>query len=338
MRCHLTPHPEAPPSLIVKRYTGDDARAFSDWAGVVFLSSLADAHGIAPHHYGGDAAARLLVLEDLGEWRTLGELLAAGDSEAIEGALSALAQPMARLVAGTMGTELAERYERLRLALPGGAGLGRRQEAARWCEALPRAAAWFVALGFPVDAAFDRACARVAEAYAEPGVFLAFSHGDPAPSNNLIGPTGARLLDFEYGTYRHALYDVTGWYILCPLPEAWAAILHNAFRQHLAGMCSLAADEATYRAAWATMCAYRAMALLSWFPLNILDADRPWAEGWTMRGALLTAATRLERATAGVSELEAISDAASRLAGAARDRWPDIGEGVPEWESIGTTR
>ena len=169
---------------------------------------------------------------------------------------------------------------------------------------------------------------------ADPGAFLAYSHGDPAPSNNLIGPTGARLLDFEYGAYRHALYDVTGWYILCPLPEAWATILHDTFRRHLAGMWPLADDESAYRAAWATMCAYRALAMLSWFPYDMLDADRPWAEAWTMRGALLTAARRLGRVAEGVDGLAALATAGGRLARAAQARWPELIEGVPEWERI----
>ena len=338
VRCHLTSHPQAPSSLIVKRQTGDDARAFSDRAGVQFLSGLAGAAGIAPRYYGGDAAARLLVVEDLAGTRTLGELLAAGDHAAIEGALRALAVPMARLVTSTRGTALAERYERLRLGFPGGAALGRQREAARWREALPRAVAWFAAFGCPVGSSFDAECGRVAEAFAEPGAFLAFSHGDPAPSNNAIGPAAAWLLDFEYGAYRHALYDITGWYILCPLPEVWAAILHDSFRQHLAGMWPLASDESAYGAAWATMCTYRALAMLSWFPPDMLDADRPWAEGWTMRGALLTAALRLERAVTGVPGLAVINTAAARLARAARERWPEIGEGVPDWERIGAAR
>lgn len=171
----------------------------------------------------------------------------------------------------------------------------------------------------------------LAQMYAEPGPFLALSHGDPAPTNNHVGPSSTRLLDFEYGAYRHALYDVTGWYVLCPLPETWLAALHGTFREHLARDGALSVDEEGYGAAWAAMSAYRALAILGWLPLDIVDEDRPWAEEWTMRGALLTAATRLGRATAGPGGLSALSEAGSQLARAARRRWPELGSGLPWW-------
>ena len=47
--------------------------------------------------------------------------------------------------------------------------------------------------------------------FGEPGPFLAFTHGDPAPTNNHVAGDEVRLLDFEYGGFRHALYDITAW-------------------------------------------------------------------------------------------------------------------------------
>lgn len=330
VRCALAPHPVAPRAVIAKVQTGDDARGFSEWASLAFLASLEGAEGVAPRFHGGDADARLIVMEDLGEARTLADVLATGDAAASEAAARSLAEPMARLVAATAGAERAGRYAQLRAGLPGGEGTGRRAEAERWRAAWPRVAAWFAALDCPTGAGFEAAFARVADTYAEPGAFLALSHGDPAPSNNHTGPA-ARLLDFEYGAYRHALYDITGWYVLCPLPERWVAGLHDAFRQRLAGVWSPLDDDPAYRAAWGAICAFRALAMLTWLPREIVTADRPWAEGWTTRGALLTAATRLGRATAGVPALAALHEAGERLAGAARARWPELGAGLPQW-------
>jgi hypothetical protein len=337
VRCELAPHPAAPRSLIAKQHTSDDARGFSDWAGLAFLSSLAAAHGVAPRFFGGDPAARIYVMEDLGRAGTIADAVAAGDAEALRGALRSLAVTMARMVAATAGPTLELRYEQTRGDLPGGEESNRHEEAKRWRAAWPRVAAWFDALGCPLDGEVEQAFNRVFDIYAEPGPFLAYSHGDPAPSNNHIGPDAARLLDFEYGAYRHALYDITGWYVLCPLPEAWAAEMHATFRHHLAGSWAPATDEATYRADWATICAYRALAMMSWLPLDILEADRPWAEGWTMRGALLTAATRLGRATEGVTGLTALSEAGDRLAAAARTCWLELGAGLPPWPGDGVS-
>jgi hypothetical protein len=331
VRCSLTPWPGAPGSLIAKQHTADDARGFSDWASLAFLSSLESAEGVAPRFYGGDADERVCVMEDLGEPRTMDTVFATGDDPASRGALRQLGATMARLVAATSGPSLEARYEALRGRLPGDEGLGRRHESERWRAGWPRLTGWLGALGCPVDGRVEAELAYVATVFAEPGRFLAFSHGDPAPSNNQVGKDEVRLLDFEYGAYRHALYDVTGWYVLCPLPETWVEEIHGTFRRHLARTWAPAADEAGYREGWAVMCAYRAVAMLSWLAPDIMYADRPWVEDWTMRGALLAASTRLGRAAAGVASLSALGDAGDRLAQAARGRWPELGDGLPHW-------
>lgn len=331
LRCELTPQPALPGTVIAKLQSSDDARGFSDWASLAFLTAVDDERAIAPHFYGGDTALRLFLMEDLGTSHTIADLMAAGNAATLRRALQALAEPMARLVAATAEPALEAHYERLRGNLPGGETANRHAEAQRWREAWPRVSSWFAALDCPLGDGIEAAIEHVAAVYDEPGPLLAFSHGDPAPTNNHIGPGTTRLLDFEYGAYRHALYDLTGWYVLCPLPEAWAAELQASFRAHLATTWPPLADAANYQTGWAAMCAYRALAIVSWLPLDILDADLPWAEGWTMRGALLTAATRLRRATAGTPELATLGEASIRLAQAARARWPELGTGLPSW-------
>ena len=68
----------APISVIVKRAGGEGetydpnaaeeptTRLFNEWAGLQFLDHLADAASPAARFYGGDRAAGLVVLEDLG--------------------------------------------------------------------------------------------------------------------------------------------------------------------------------------------------------------------------------------------------------------------------------
>src|SRR5919198_1464048 len=211
-------------SVVLKRNEGDDERGFTDWASLAFLSTLEEATGIAPHFYAGDARERFFVV-------------------------------------ATSGRE--EIFERMRATLPGGAGLGRRREAARWLEARKRVARWAAALDLALPHGFDVACAHIAAVYADPGPYLTFSHGDPAPSNNHIATGGVRLVDFEYAGYRHALYDITAWDTLCPLPKEWMAAMEQVFR------CAVGAsplggsflDDEQYWQAWATMCAYRALAM-----------------------------------------------------------------------------
>jgi Phosphotransferase enzyme family len=222
--------------------------------------------------------------------------------------------------------------------LPGEAGLGRQQEATRWLEARNRIAGWADALAIPLPRDFDVACAHIAAIYADPGPYLAFSHGDPAPTNNHIGPARVRLVDFEYAGYRHALYDLTGWAILCPLPWAWVAAMEREFRRVLGAGAwgGTLTDEGRYQEAWATMCAYRALALITWLSPDLLAEDGAWAPGWTRRAALISTTLRLHQASTRVAALAPLSELGGRMSEELRARWPALGDGAPRWPAAVT--
>jgi hypothetical protein len=238
---------------------------------------------------------------------------------------------MARLVAATPGRD--DAFARMRATLPGGAGLGRRQEAERWLEARDLVARWADALAIPLPRGFDAACDHIAAIYADPGPNLAFSHGDPAPSNNHIGAGRVRLVDFEYAGYRHALYDLTGWAILCPLPWPWVAAMDRVFRQVLEASAwgFPLADDRRYQEAWATMCAYRAVAMITWFSPDLLTEDRAWVPGWTCRAALISTVLRLHQASAGVAALEPLAQLGGHMGEELQARWQALGDGAPRW-------
>ena len=321
-------------SVVLKRNEGDDERGFTDWASLAFLSTLEEATGVAPHLYAGDVRERFFVMEDLGGSRSLADLLDNGDAATVAEALRTLATSMARLVVATSGRE--EIFERMRATLPGGAGLGRRREAARWLEARKRVARWAATLDIPLPHGFDVACAHIAAVYADPGPYLAFSHGDPAPSNNHIAAGGVRLVDFEYAGYRHALYDITAWDTLCPLPKEWMAAMEQVFRRAV-GASPLGGplvDDEQYREAWATMCAYRALAMVTWFSPDLLAQDRPWTPGWTRRAALISTALRLHQASAGVAALEPLAELGGHMSEELRARWPELGDGALHWPGV----
>jgi hypothetical protein len=61
-------------SVVVKRNEGDDARGFTDWASLQFLSTLEAAMGVPPQFYAGAIEERLVVMEDLGPSRTLADV------------------------------------------------------------------------------------------------------------------------------------------------------------------------------------------------------------------------------------------------------------------------
>jgi hypothetical protein len=238
---------------------------------------------------------------------------------------------MAQLIASTAGHE--QDFLRIRAGLPGAMDQGRRREAERWQAGRPHLERWLTVLDLQLPRGFDRAFYHVAGLYADPGPFLAFSHGDPAPSNNHIRDDRVRLLDFEYGGYRHALYDLTAWYVLCPLPLAWLAEMEQAFRRSIAptSVGGLVDDERSYREAWATMVAYRALAMLTWFPHDLLARDHAWTPGWTMRAALISTTRRLHQATADVVALAPLAELGAQMAATVQARWPKLRDGALRW-------
>ena len=325
----------APRSVIVKAIRDDPATGFSEWASLAFLTGLPAAAGLAPGFLGGDVAQRVCVMEDLGPGRTLHEVLAEGSQAEAEAALDGLAQQTARLQAVTAGREAA--FLQARQGLPAAELTGRRREAAVWRAGCGRLDAWLEAVGAALPPGLAECLDVIAAAYAEPEDWLSFSHGDPAPSNNHIAGPTVRLVDFEYGAFRHALYDITAWNTLCPLPRRYVRRMRDSFRRTLAEAIPAARDEAAFGGAWATLCAYRGLALLTWVSPAVLAADRPMVGDWTARDAVMAAAARTAEATAGVPGLEPAAGLAADLHAALRARWPQLGaaDHATRWAALG---
>lgn len=335
LRCQVQGAGTCPPSIIVKKIKDplDPVRGLTDWASLAFLSQLAEEHPVAPRFWGGDAEHLLFVMEDLGTEGSLEQLLHMPDPAQVTSMLCSLAQQMGRLHATTMGQEAL--YERLWEELSLGSEPARVQEAERWLAGCQKVRDWCRELSYLPPAGFEQACTHVAQTFAHPGAFLALTHGDPAPTNNCLSGNTVYLVDFEYAGYRHALYDLTGWNILCPLPPACVRLMSYHLRTALAQACPAVQDEKTYQAAWATLCTYRAMALLSWMPVHLLAQNEPWAEHWNRREAMVVALSRWEAATRGVKGLDVMAVVAAQLLRRCQALWPEIAadEG-PAWPAF----
>jgi hypothetical protein len=310
--------------VIIRHIRSDAARGFSDWAGLEFLSGLPEAKGLAPRFIAGDTAARLFVMEDLGSGRNLQDILENEGPAALRTALGSLARQMARLHLAALGKE--HDFEELRGSLPEADGLGRHAEARAWLDGRKKSGNWFTAVNRTPPRHLDAALEHIAAAYVQADGFLAFTHGDPAPSNNHFSGFGTRLLDFEYCAYRHALYDLTAWNVLCPLPADCVAGMVAQFRAELAPGFPAALDDERFAEAWACLCSYRALAVLSWIPPAILSENRAWVDTWTAREAVLVILSRLEAATAAVPALEAVNESAGILLHELHLRWPAYGD------------
>ena len=246
-----------------------------------------------------------------------------------------MGRTMGRLVACTVGRE--GPFDDVRSGLPGTESLGRWQEAERWIAGFDRLHLWSQALGLPIPGGFRAAFDQVAEVYARPGSFLAFSHGDPAPTNNHLSSAGLTLLDFEYAAYRHALYDLTAWNVLCPLPPDWVNALRRSFCRTIipSRARALLESPSRFEEAWATMCAFRAVAMLTWLDPEIIQVDGEWTDGWTRRQATMSTVVRLSTATAAVLFLQPLRAFGDACAQALRRLWPDMADGAIGWPAAG---
>lgn len=157
----------------------------------------------------------------------------------------------------------------------------------------------------------------VVEHFLSPPV-LALTQGDPAPSNVIFLEDRALLVDFEYAAVRHALFDLAQWYVRCPLPLSCQSTLQYAAQEVYRG---------EFERDLAYMQLYAGLYMLSWLPLDgISDSNRPWADGWTVRGALISTAERSADAAkrAGLGDLQGWFEG---LAYACRRMWPTLGDG-----------
>ena len=108
----------------------------------------------------------------------------------------------------------------------------------------------------------------------------------------------------------------------------------RAYRAELAKTCPAARDAASFAHAWGTLCAYRALAMLSWLPTGALVEDRPWVDDWTVRAAVLAALSRLRLATRDQPRLAPLAEMAARLQPLLRARWPEIADPLPRWPAL----
>ncbi len=332
---------DAPGTVVVKCFSEDDAaRGFSDWASERFLSKLPALHDIAPRFFGGDIASHIFVRSDLCGSTSLWQLLAHGDAAAVTAALQSAVSYLARLHAATLGLENA--FVVLRQSLPHAEGVCRHSEAFRLRKGRAHLDAWFNALGCQKPRGFDECIGNIADVYEEPGPFLSFTYGDATPNNFYFSGERVRPLGFEYGGFRHVLYDLSGWNILCPFPPEIAAEMLRAYRQQLGPFCPVVLDDGLFAPAWAALCAYRAVSVLRMLGTDLVRENRPWVhETWTGRHAVLAAVLRLRVAADGVNGCVPLADGSARLADSMRQAWPEFsGEAgmTPPWPTLTNPR
>ena len=289
-RCAVLAAPRgAPASVIVKRAGGEGetydpnaadgpaVRFFNEWAGLQFLDHRASEQSPAARFYGGDHAAGLVVLEDLGADAHLDEILLGDDPAATERALIGLATTLGRMHALTVGKT--EEYYQLRASLR-----PMERDIASYDWLAPRFRDMAAALGVALQPGTEDDLEALRSTLRDPGPFLAYTHADACPDNCVYADGAVRLFDFEGGYVRHALID--GVFARMRFPSCWCAgelpahllpRVEQAYRVALTQGCPAAADDTLFYRAVVEACVYWLIKFDNWSPLSaILERDEEW--------------------------------------------------------------
>lgn len=119
-------------------------------------------------------------------------------------------------------------------------------------------------------------------AIADPGPFFCLIHRDPCPDNVLLVGGQARLVDFEFAHYGHALVDAA--YVAMGFPSCWcagtvpddvAAQFLATYRRAAAAM-PVMADERAFGRAFALVAGGWLLQRLGWLYGLATSEDAPW--------------------------------------------------------------
>ena len=304
-------------SVVLKHFWDDPVCGLDEWSGLVFLTQRG-LH-LAPRFLAGSQEARLFVMEDLGEGESLEELLRGSDARIATSALMATVRITALLHVRTLSAQ--SDYDTVRQSIEPRHERVRIENARYLLDNAGRLQRWAAETGARADPGLQGDLEQLARELADPGPFLAFTHGDMAPGNTLFTSVGPRLVDFEYAGMRSALYDALLWLLTLPLPEELISRADIVYRTGLSQGCYAAQLDSEYLRARAVAAAARTVNVLQWISPKALERDREWAPGFTERAALLRHLERCRILLEPVNPVPALARTLESLEARLRERW-----------------
>jgi hypothetical protein len=319
------PPPDQPYDPDAADFPAPASLFFNHWAGLDFLGQVADDQPLTPRCYAGDRAAGVVVMEDLGQGQGIDDLLLGDDPRAAAAALIELATMLGRMHALTMGKE--SLYNRIR------EGLGPHPQnteyySYQWLATTFHTTVATLKITPPPGA--EEELAALINALGSPGLFSAYTHGDPCPDNALRTATGMKLIDFDIGGFRHALTEGVYGRIHFPtcwcvnrIPEHIVLNMEAVYRSELAQGCAEAAEDDHFYPAVVMACAYWLLAMTSFRPLSVwLESDLTWGIA-TVRQRYLARADILAHTAEEFGYLPAMGATFKAIAAELRLRWPE---------------
>ena len=254
---------------------------------------------------------RWLIIDAV-DGRDFSAVLAAGDAPA--SLMDRLGHTLVALLAATVD--------------PAGDEHIRSTEADKLTERWPEVIRWSERLGAVAPKGVHEAVAAIVDRFRHPPV-VAWTQGDPAPSNVLFDETAALLVDFEYAAYRHALHDLVQWWVRIPLRYDWYARLEQVVGNGLIERRVYPSFEA-FDEDHVAMAAYAALYMFTWLPIErALEEELSWAPGFDARCALLSTSNRLAARVR--STWPALATWSERVFTALSRRWPERKVGAVRW-------
>ncbi|HZI09495.1 MAG TPA: phosphotransferase [Myxococcus sp.] len=307
------------PSVVLKHFRDDPVLGLDEWTGLELLGRYNLA--VAPGLIAGDAATRLLVLEDLGTGPSLEDLLNASDARAATGGLLAVARLTAQLHART--PRMQGDFDLLRHTLSPRPTRARIDNARYLLDHKDRLSRWLASTGAHEAPGTQEDLEVLARELADPGPFLTLTHGDMAPGNTVFTSGGPRLVDFEYCGMRHALHDALMWLLAVPFPDELISRADLTYRITLTQGCEEAQVDSAWLRARATVAAARTVNVLQWISPKALERDREWAPGFSERAALLRHLARCRALQEPVNPVPCLARTLGSLEARLVERWPD---------------
>jgi hypothetical protein len=273
VRCEAVPVlPGGEKSVIVKRVTsvvfnqpdssGESQRFLNEWACLEFLGALPGEPGYGPRLLGSDRSHSLLILEDLGQNRSVEDVLLGVERESARRALGGIGGLLGKMQSAAFGREeeFLAAQSRLGTESPRSDSTVDQRTRIQTFEQCLDAFSVRPALGF-----WD-SLHRVETLIHDSDLFRTFIHADAGPHNFLIADQDVRLLDFEFGTFHHGMSDVVGARLGFPqadnahsVPEQDARALEHAYRQEIVTVLPEAADDGIFNEALAAASAHWAL-------------------------------------------------------------------------------
>ena len=322
-------------TVVLKRHReenfGDRSRGFeAELAALEFLAPMENP--VAPRLLGADAAAGILVMEDLGPGTSLADSLLEPDRDRARADLVSYARAVGRMHAWSVGRD--DEYGAIRRRLAGDDDVAMTPG---WVDAIARNKEGFLATAARLGLNADGVDAEIDSLAALMGGVgrTGLVHGDLCPDNTHITDGDCRIIDFETSGWGPIALDVA--YLLGPFPSCWCFATLPAFaadpallayREEVASAgLDLGPDwEVALTAALAGWVVARGAGIR-----RALDRDARWGTT-TVRPRLLTWLASFTAAAERTGVLPRLTSLAEAIRERLVQSWPDTV--VPEYPAL----